>query len=166
MAQKKIKVNATLELDDVFYNITIAPMSKKNAKKIQKDFDKQKEESKPFMKLEKQLGQIREDIASIDKRYANYEKLGNFEKCLELEEARSELVKQERTLADTVEDGLSPTLEKHFEAEEKMYEGMFIEMVSGEDAEKLKSYISNYSFKIAVGQIMDVYEEEIKGKSN
>ncbi|MCB5278953.1 MAG: hypothetical protein M0Q19_05110 [Candidatus Cloacimonetes bacterium] len=165
MAQKKIKVNATLELDDIQYNISIAPMAKKNAKKIQKDFEKQKEDSKPFLKIEKELSQIREDIDSLDKRYSMLEKMGENAKCLELLDKKDELVKQERTLSEQIEDGLTSTMEKHYEAEEKMYENMFNEMVSGEDAEKLKAYVSNYSFKMAVGQVLEVYEEEIKGKS-
>lgn len=160
MAQK-IRVSTALELDGEVYNITIAPVTKKTAKKIQKAFNKEKEASQAYIDLETKLMDINSDIELNQELLDATEDLGE-KRALILE--KRDLIASTKELKKQVEDGRASTMEKMVEAQEKMYETMFDEMASGDDVEKLKAYVSEYSFEVAVEKLSAVYGEELKGK--
>ncbi len=161
MAQKKIRVNTALELDGTEYNITIAPVTKKTRKKIEKTFNKEKEASKEYFDIETNLANISSDLELTQELLDATEDLAEKRKLI-LE--KKDLTEKKRNLDQQVSDGSSDVREKIADLQENMFKMMFEEMVSGEDAEKLKAYVSEYSFEMAVKQMGEVYEKELEGK--
>lgn len=161
MAQKKIRVNTVLELDGTEYNITIAPVTKKTRKKIEKSFNKEKDASKEYFDIETKLANVTSDIELTQELLEATEDLAE-KRTLILE--KKDLVTQKRELEQKVSDGSSDAREKITEMQENMFKMMFEEMVSGADAEALKTYVSEYSFEMAVKQIGEVYDKELEGK--
>lgn len=161
MAQKQIRVNTVLELDGTEYSITIAPVTKKTRKKIEKSFNKEKESSSEFFTLETDLANVSSDLELTQELLDATEDLAEKRKLI-LE--KKDLVEKKRGLEQKVSDGSSEVREKISEMQENMFKMMFEEMVSGDDADKLKAYVSEYSFEMAVKQIGEVYEKELEGK--
>lgn len=161
MTQKKIRVNTTLELDDVEYNITIAPLTKKASKKIEKFFKKEKDGSQEYIDLESKLAQLNGDL-EITEELLEVEEDNTEKKKLILDKRKT--IKEIRDVESKMKPMQEAVVHGITEATEKMSEQIFDEMVSGEDAAKLKEYVSEYSFEVAIKKINEVYEKEIKGK--
>jgi len=160
MAQK-IRVNTVLDLDDVQYEISIAPVTKKTRKKIEVAFNKEKDGSQEYIDLENKLSELNSELEITQELLDVTDENGE----------KKKLILEKRTLLQSIRETTSKmesmgtaVRESISRATEKMFETMFDEMVSGKDAEKLKAYVNDYSFEIAVKKISEVYDEELSGK--
>lgn len=160
MAQK-IRINTTLELDGINYEVSIAPATKKTKKKIEKTFNKEKEASQAYFDKELALAELVSDI-EINKELI--EATDNNAEKKELIIEKQSLLKRKRELEKELATETDSIRSKIDDLQEKMFEQLFDEMVSGQDAEKLKLYASDYSFETAVKVVSSVYEKEIEGK--
>ena len=158
---QKIKVSTILELDGVEYNIDLQPVGKKATKKIQKTFNKERDSFSSVMDSENEISALKQEVELINELIEVEVDLA--EKKGYILEKRI-LLKKINEINNSNKDAQESAMDKVGEITENMYESLFDAMVSGDDADKLKAYVNDYSFKVAVEKVTAVYDEEISAK--